>query len=173
MSMGHEDPHPVHPQLGHKNYITLDLSFKHGPYIPNYSPKPLPHTATDLHILHSSILSSPIQEYLNSPIAKSPPPSDFQNTWHLTAIRYRDTSAYDVVSALCMLWRFEAFSGLVSGWQMSRYPRDSNTDNPMKMYSVQWRQTIEANRGFSIFYSGSCRCHLFEGFLCNELQQLA
>ncbi|KAK0463859.1 uncharacterized protein EV420DRAFT_1638783 [Desarmillaria tabescens] len=90
------EPRPVHPQLGHRNYITLDLSFKHGPYIPNFSPKTLPRAATIFHILRSSILSSAIQEYLNSPIAKSPP-SDFQNTWHLTAVRYRDTSAYDVI----------------------------------------------------------------------------
>ncbi len=38
-----------------------------------------------------------------------PRPQRLQNTWHWTAVRYRNTSAYDIVNALCMLRKFKQY----------------------------------------------------------------
>ncbi|KAK0451101.1 hypothetical protein EV421DRAFT_1777133 [Armillaria borealis] len=135
------EPRPIHAQFGHCNYITLDMSFEHGPYIPNYSA--LPPSATDIYSLRSPALYNALQEFYKSPIAKSPPPSDLQNTWHFTAVRYRDTSAVVAIHGLCMQHKFEGHLLMLS---LGTLPKDKDWQDELSRIRSQGDVDISADR---------------------------
>ncbi|SJL00626.1 uncharacterized protein ARMOST_03939 [Armillaria ostoyae] len=135
------EPRPMHAQFGHSNYITLDMSFEHGPYIPNYSA--LPPSATDIYSLRSPALYNALQEFYKSPIAKPPPPSDLQNTWHFTAVRYRDTSALAAIYGLCMQHKFEGHLLMLS---LGTLPKDKDWQEELTRIRSQGDVDISANR---------------------------
>ncbi len=135
------DPRSTHPQFGHSNYVTLDVSFEYGPYIPNYSA--LPPSATDIHSLHSPALYNALQEFYESPVAEAPPPSDLQNTSHFTAVYYRDTSALAVIHGLCMQHKFEAHLLILS---LGTLPKDKDWQEELSRIRSQGDVDISANR---------------------------
>ncbi|PBK97101.1 hypothetical protein ARMGADRAFT_1010599 [Armillaria gallica] len=135
------EPRSTHAQFGHSNYVTLDISFEYGPYIPNYSA--LPPSATDIYSLRSPALYNALQEFYESPIAKAPPPSDLQNAIHFTAVYYRDTSALAVIHGLCMQHKFEGHLLMLS---LGRLPKVKDWKEELSRIRSQGDVDISVNR---------------------------
>ncbi len=82
----------------HSKYITLDTSFS------------LVLTSAPTSHAPPQNCTSFADPHVRRPLRVPPiPSSNFVSTWYWTAVRYRDTSACDVVNALCRLWKFKRY----------------------------------------------------------------